>query len=150
MGPTPYWMKEEFIIKVLKDNMSTDMTTTTNVSLSDFTALVEKLDATGLNWLLFQSRFLVAMEQKEVIEHFDSSSVKPTLGEGSPTDVDNKAHVKLLAAWQKKEWLGRYLLIQKLPDLTYAKYVCKATVVEMWEAIVAEFTHKSMYMQSNL
>jgi hypothetical protein len=72
------------------------------------------------------------------------------LGEGSPTDVDNKAHAKLLAAWQKKERLDRYLLIQKLPDSMYAKYVRKATVAEMWEAIVTEFTHKSMYMQSNL
>ena len=133
MGPAPYWMKEEFVVKVLKDNMSTDTTTTTNVSLSDFAASVEKLDATGLNWFLFQSCFLVAMEQKEVIEHFNSSSVKPTLGERSPTDADNKAHMKLLAAWQKKEWLARYLLIQKLPDSTYAKYVCKATVVEIVE-----------------
>ena len=143
-------MKIKLIINALKDKMSTNTTTTTNVSLSNFAASVEKLDATGSNWFLFQSCFLVAMEQKEVIEHFNGSSVKPTLGEGSPTETESKVHAKLLAAWQKKEQLGHYLLIQKLLDSTYTKYVRKTTVAEMWEVIVTKFTHKSMYMQSNL
>lgn len=106
-------MKPEVVIDTLKNKvgMSTDITTTTmNVSLSDFAALVEKLDATGSNWFLFQSWFLVAMEQKEVIEHFDGSSVKPTLDDGnSPIDAEMKAHAKSLAIWQKKERLGHYL-----------------------------------------
>jgi hypothetical protein len=147
-------MKPEVVIDVIKTKqhtMATDATITTNVSLSDFSHAVEKLDGTGSNWVLFQSRFLCAMEQKEVYEHFDGTSQKPMLGDGaSPTDTELKAHSKSLAAWQKKEWLARYLLIQKLPDTTYTKYLRKTSVAEMWEAIVTEFTHKSMYMQSNL
>ena len=149
-------MKTELVINTLKAKMSANITATTmNVSLSNFTGWVKKLDATGLNWYLFQSCFLVAMEQKEVIKHFDSTSLKLTLDEGSngntsPTDVEVKAHVKLLATWTKKEQLAHYLLILKLLDSTYMKYVHKTSVVEMWEAIVTEFTHKLMYMQSNL
>jgi hypothetical protein len=141
-------MKPEVVIDAIKTKqhtMATDATTTTNVSLSNFSHAVKKLDGTGSNWVLFQSRFLCAMEQKEVYEHFDGTSQKPMLGDGaSHTDVELKAHSKSLTAWQKKEWLACYLLIQKLPDMTYAKYLRKTSVAEMWEAIVTEFTHKSM------
>ena len=148
-------MKPEVVIDVIKTKqhiMATDATITTNVSLSHFSHAVSKLDSTGSNWVvLFQSRFLCTMEQKEVYKHFNGTSQKPTLGDGaSPTNSELKAHSKSLAAWQKKEQLACYLLIQKLPDMMYAKYLCKMSVAEMWEAIVTEFTHKSMYMQLNL
>ena len=148
-------MKPEVVIDAIKTKqhiMATDATITTNVSLSHFSHAVSKLDSTGSNWVvLFQSRFLCTMEQKEVYKHFDGTSQKPTLGDGaSPTKSELKAHSKSLAAWQKKEQLACYLLIQKLLDTMYAKYLCKMSVAEMWEAIVTEFTHKSMYMQLNL
>ena len=142
-------MKPEIVIKALR-KMSMVEIPTGNISFSNFLAAVEKLDATGSNWVLFQSRFLVAMEQKEVYKHFDGTSKKLVLGGESPTNTELKAHTKELAVWQKKECLAHYLLIQKLPDSTDTKYMQKTSMAEMWEAIVMEFMHKSMHMQSNL
>ncbi|KAF8726049.1 hypothetical protein AX14_008146 [Amanita brunnescens Koide BX004] len=104
-------MKPEFIISMLR-KMSTDVTTTSNVSLSDFSHAVEKLDAAGSNWVLFQSRFLIAVEQKEVLEHFDGTSKKPALGGESPSDAELKTYKKDLAAWQKKEFSHKSMHMQ--------------------------------------
>ncbi|KAK2459856.1 hypothetical protein APHAL10511_008126 [Amanita phalloides] len=53
-------------------------------------------------------------------------------------------------AWEEKEDLAMYLLLQKLPDSIFAKYMRKSSVTEIWAAIVVEFTQKSMLMKANL
>jgi hypothetical protein len=60
------------------------------------------------------------------------------------------SYKKELLAWQEKEDLAMYLLMQKLPDSIFAKYMRKEMVAEIWVAIIEEFTHKSMLMQTNL
>ena len=122
----------------------------TPVSLSDFSAAVEHLDLTGANWVVFQNRFLIAVEQKDVLGQFDRSNPKPSPLKEDATETEKKKHTKELASWQKKESLAKYLLMQKLPDSMFMKYLQKGTVADIWSAIVEEFTVKSMLMCSNL
>ncbi|KAF8235484.1 hypothetical protein L208DRAFT_1256697 [Tricholoma matsutake] len=93
------------------------MSTPTPVSISEFGSTVDKLDASGKNWVTFQQHFVIAVKQKRVHGHFDGTSMKPTLL-SSPTDDETKA----LNVWQEKEDTAMYLLSQKLANLTLNKY----------------------------
>jgi hypothetical protein len=101
-------------------------TTTTPVSMSDFTNAVEKLDATGKNWVTFQRHFIIAVRQKRVFDHFDGTVTKPTV-----SDPPTAAEVTALSAWQEKEDTAMYLLSQKLADSTLTKHMRKDTVALM-------------------
>ena len=122
----------------------------TPVSLSDFSTAVEHLDSTGANWVVFQNHFLIAVEQKDVLGQFDRLNPKPSPLKEDAMETEKKRHTKELASWQKKELLVKYLLMQKLPDSTFMKYLRKGTVADIWSAIVEEFMAKSMLMHSNL
>ncbi|KZT68603.1 hypothetical protein DAEQUDRAFT_657156, partial [Daedalea quercina L-15889] len=52
--------------------------------------------------------------------------------------------------WQEKEDLARYLLTQKLPDITFMKHRRKGTAAAIWNAITQEFAQKSMLLRANL
>ncbi|KAF8237482.1 hypothetical protein L208DRAFT_1247106 [Tricholoma matsutake] len=121
------------------------MSTPTPVSISEFGSAVDKLDASGKNWVTFQGCFIIAVKQKKVFGHFDGTDIKPVLS--LPTMEDE---AKALTAWQEKEDTVMYLLSQKLADLTLTKYMRKDTVAAMWSAIVLEFTQKSMLIRSNM
>jgi uncharacterized membrane protein YgcG len=128
-----------------------------STSLSDFANTIEKLDVSGSNWVIWERRFTIAVRQKEVFGHFDRTCVKPKVPvtvstEEGESSGDSKMleHIKVLAAWQKKEDLVMHLLVQKLPDSTFSKCMREKSVAEMWAVIVAEFTEKSMLMQSHL
>lgn len=133
----------------------------TQTSLSDFANAIEKLDASGSNWVMWERRFTIAVRRKEVFSHFDGTCVKPKVpsalvstetakGSKTPEEPQMSDYVKKLAAWQKKEDLAMHLLVQKLPDSTFSKCMQKNMVAEMWAVIVAEFTEKSMLMCSHL
>jgi hypothetical protein len=113
--------------------------------MSDFTNAVEKLDAAGKNWVTFQHRFIIAVWQKRVFDHFNGTVPKPMV-----SDPPTAAEVIALSAWQEKEAMAMYLLSQKLVDSTLTKYMRKDTVALMWTAIVQEFTQKSMLVRSNM
>lgn len=121
----------------------TEDTTIPSVSVSDFSAGLDRLEADGSNWATFQTRFLIALHPMKIHSQFDGSSGKPAeLGE-SATEREKKTYVKELAAWQEKEHLAMFLLAQKLPDSILLKYLRKDTVVaEIWAAIVEDFTRK--------
>ncbi|KAF8221152.1 hypothetical protein L208DRAFT_1225944, partial [Tricholoma matsutake] len=121
------------------------MFTPTPVSISEFSSAVNKLNASGKNWVMFQHHFVITVRQKRVFRYFDGTSTKPTLS--LPTTEDK---TKALNAWQEKEDTTMYLLSQKLADLTLNKYMWKSTVVEMWSAIVLKFMQKSMLVCSNM
>ena len=120
-----------------------------SASLSDFISTVEKLDTSGSNWVIFQSRFMIAISQKDVEDHFDGSSPKPVLSDNA-TDEAKEEFAKALKTWKKKEALALYLLTQKLPDSTFAKYMRKTSVAQMWSTLVAEYSKKSILMKANL
>ncbi|KIL55847.1 hypothetical protein M378DRAFT_90208, partial [Amanita muscaria Koide BX008] len=127
-----------------------------STSLNDVYSNVEKLDANGSNWYMFQLRFLSAAEYKEVSGQFDGSNQMP----GPPTPIgenvkeltaeQKKEYATSLATWKKKEGTARYLLWSSIPNSILVKINRKPTVAEMWEWIVVEFTEKSMSMQAHL
>ncbi|KAI9060389.1 hypothetical protein FKP32DRAFT_1541467, partial [Trametes sanguinea] len=123
------------------------MSTTSSPSLSDFIAGVEKLDSKGSNWLLFEQQFTIAVKQKEVWGHFDGSSVRPQPAVAATPTADE---IAAIAAWEKKENFALYLLTLKIAPATYMKHKRKGSVAKIWEAIVAEFTSKSLLARSNL
>ena len=120
-----------------------------STSLSDFHNAVEKLDSSGANWVMFKSRFMIAIDQKDVEGHFDGSESKPVLAENASEDQKRTFEAES-KAWKKKEKLALYLLSQKLLDSTFAKYMHKESVAKMWSALVSEFSQKSMLMEANL
>ncbi|KAF8995506.1 hypothetical protein BDQ17DRAFT_1250699 [Cyathus striatus] len=117
------------------------MSTTNNTSPMNLSQTVDKLDSTGVNWVMFRTHFIGAMKAQKVWKHFMGEAKKPMEGSTGPTGLE---------AWQEKEDLASYLLMQKLPDSILAKYLSKQTVTQMWSGIVTEFTSKSMMMQTNL
>jgi hypothetical protein len=74
------------------------------------------------NWVVFQNCFLIAVHQKKVLCQFDRTNPKPSL-KAESTEMEKKAFVKELAAWQDKEDLASYLMMQKLPDSIFTKYL---------------------------
>ncbi|KAF8984487.1 hypothetical protein BDQ17DRAFT_1183054, partial [Cyathus striatus] len=112
--------------------------TMSNTSSMNYSQTIDKLNSTGANWVMFRTRFIAAMKAQKVWKHFTGDATKPA--EDSTES----------AAWQEKEDLASYLLMQKLPDLILVKYLSKPTVAQMWSGIVNEFTSKSVIMQTNL
>ena len=130
--------------------MSKEHSDWTPVSLSDFSTAVERLDASSANWVIFQNRFLIAIDQKDVLRQFDGSNLKPSALKEDAMEAEKKRHTKELTSWRKKEMLAKYLLTQKLPDSMFMKYFHKGSVANIWSVIVEEFTEKSMLMWSSL
>ncbi|KAF8984333.1 hypothetical protein BDQ17DRAFT_1290190, partial [Cyathus striatus] len=111
---------------------------TSNAGLVNFSQAVDRLDSSGENWVMFETRFKGAMRAQKVWKHFTGQAVKPK--DDSPE----------LEAWQEKEDLASHLLMQKLPDSILAKYLLRPSVAQKWSGIVSEFTSKSMLMRNNL
>ncbi|KAF9002763.1 hypothetical protein BDQ17DRAFT_1197062, partial [Cyathus striatus] len=114
------------------------MLTTSNTSPMNYLQTVDKLDSTGANWVMFQTHFVAAMKAQKVWKHFMGDAMKPG------KDLTESA------AWQEKEDLASYLMMQKLPDSILVEYLSKPTVAQMWSGIVNEFMSKSVMMQTDL
>lgn len=126
------------------------MSQTLPTSLSDFSSAVDRLEASGSNWMIFQHRFMIAVKQKKVWGQFDGSNVKPTRSFTLLTTTQGEEYQKNLLAWQEQEDLAQYLLMQKLPDSIFVKYIRKTSVAEIWTALVTEFTKKCLSMKAGL
>lgn len=63
--------------------------------------------------------------------------------------ADASAPTAAKAQWDKDERLAKSLLTQKLPDSTVVLIHGKKTVRERWEAVVREFSKKSVYAQAD-
>jgi hypothetical protein len=117
------------------------MSTTLLTSLSDFTSAVDRLEANGSNWVIFQHQFTIAVQQKKVWSQFDGTAPKPPDVPTSPVATEATAAAtdqkKKLDDWNERETLAKYLLTQKLPDLIFTKYVRKNTVAEIWSGLSA-------------
>lgn len=107
----------------------------TQTSLSDFANAIEKLDASGSNWVMWERRFTIAVRRKEVFSHFDGTCVKPKVpsalvstetakGSKTPEELQMSDYVKKLAAWQKKEDLAMHLLVQSF-QIRLSQSVCR-------------------------
>jgi hypothetical protein len=139
------------------------MTTVTTTSLSDtLPSSIPKLDASGINWAIFSVRLQDAIEAKGFWNHFDGSSIRPEQtytaiviaadgtrsGGTEVTPADELLKTQL--QWDKDERSAKSLLTQKIPDSTLMRIHTKKTVVERWTSIVAEYTEKGAYAQTDL
>ena len=131
----------------------------TTTSLSDsLPSSIPKLDASGLNWAIFFVRFQDAIEAKGFWGHFDGTGSRPSDVPVSVTDSDGNTTTKALTdtelatieKWDKDERSAKSLLTQKIPDSTLMRVHNKRTVKERWDAIVAEYTEKGAYAQTDL
>jgi hypothetical protein len=128
-------------------------------SLSDsLPSSIPKLDSSGLNWAIFSVCFQDAVEAKGFWNHFDGTSSRPTALTVSITAADgtitttppNATEIAAVEQWDKDERSAKSLLTQKIPDSTLMCIHTKRTVQERWEAIVAEYTEKGAYAQTDL
>ena len=134
------------------------MSITTTLLSDSLPSSIPKLDASGLNWAIFSVRFQDAIEAKGFWSHFDGTGSRPSADSVSTTDADGKVTVSPpsetdLAAvdkWDKDEHSAKSLLTQKILDSTLMRVHTKRTVKERWEAIVAEYTEKGAYAQTDL
>jgi len=87
------------------------------------------------------------MNDRELYEHLNGDIVKPPPADASkPTEEETKA----LKDWQKNENKAMSLLVSRLHDSTFTKYMRKTTVAEIWTGLVAEFSMHSMLKCSNM
>ena len=134
------------------------MSITTTLLSDSLPSFIPKLDASGLNWAIFSICFQDAVKAKGFWSHFNGTGSCPSADPVSMTDADGKATVSPpsetdLAAmdkWDKDECSAKSLLTQKIPDSTLMRVHTKCTVKERWEAIVAEYTEKGAYVQTDL
>jgi len=117
------------------------------ISNIEFNQSVEKLKTDGSNWIMFQRRFTIAMNDHELYEHLTGDAVQPSpVDAAKPTDAE-KASIK---EWKKNENKAMSLLASRLHDSTFTKYMRKTTVVEIWAGLVTEFSMCSMLKRSNM
>ena len=54
----------------------------------EFNQSVEKLKTDGSNWIIFQRRFTIAMNDRELFEHFTGAAAKPVaVDPANPTEL---------------------------------------------------------------
>ncbi|PIL34675.1 transcription factor [Ganoderma sinense ZZ0214-1] len=118
-----------------------------STSLADFVNAIDKLEVRGKNWVSFKRNFTIAVRQKDVWDHFDGTSPRPTPADAkAPTPVETKA----LKEWSKAENTALYLLLLKIPEAILSKYEDLDTVALMWSAISDEFQKKSLLARTTL
>jgi hypothetical protein len=119
--------------------------------LSDSLPLsIPKLDHSGLNWAIFSVRFQDAVEAKGFWGHFDGTSPRPIAVSVTATDGTTAVDTVLIDQWDRNERSAKSLLTQKISDSTLMCVHTRRTVKERWEAIVAEYTEKGAYAQTEL
>lgn len=133
--------------------------TSTSHSTDNLGSSVPKLAVDGLNWVIFEYRFEVAVNSRKKWGHFNGSAVCPTLPSpvaavlatataaaipASPTPEETAAYTK----WIDDEATAKNLLTQKIPDSTAIKIRKCSTVADAWKTIVTEFTAKGDFAQT--
>ena len=106
---------------------------------------VPKFDVKGMNWAIFAFRFQVAIEAKEVWDHFNGTSSPPSF-----TPLLTPDQAVTVKQWQKSESLAKHLLTQRIPDSTALRIQSLVTVCDMWNEITREYTEKGAYAQRDL
>ena len=121
------------------------MSTAVPITTDTLPSNVPKLDVKGTNWAIFMFHFQVAVEAKELWDHFDGTTTRPP-GSDPPTNDKTTAVNK----WRKNEALVKHLLTQRIPDSTALRVCSLTTVCTMWTEIETEYTEKGTYAQTDL
>jgi len=141
------------------------MSAITATALADILpSSVPKLEASGLNWMIFSLHFQDAVEAKGYWGHFDGTTPRPIVAkpEDAPTAAkttettatqsvaSSAEELAAVAQWDKDERSAKSLLIQKIPDSVLMKLWNKKSVLERWDTIVREYTEKGTFAQTEL
>ncbi|KAI0037753.1 hypothetical protein FA95DRAFT_1506534, partial [Auriscalpium vulgare] len=118
----------------------------TTIAADALSSAVPKLDARGYNWAIWSTRFTVAVEAKEKWGHFDGTNTRPV----AAADPVTAEELALQATWDRDERTSKSLLTQRLPDSTVVRLKKLGTVAAQWASLVAEYTVKGAYAQTNL
>jgi hypothetical protein len=132
------------------------------------------LDVSGANWAIFALCFQTVVQGKGLWKHFDGSelclvlstatqtSTTPTTAPAAPAVVTptvppTTAPVSPpigtqdeINAWKKNENIARSFLAQCLPDSTLIVMSPIDSIKKMWDAIVHDYTYKSVFTQACL
>ena len=110
---------------------TTPVTTTENWRYPNLTN-IPCLEIDGTNWAIFSIRFRQAMQATGRWEHFDGSKPPPVVKDIANPTTDE---VEAVAAWEKEDQVARYLLSQRLPDLTVLGLSACPTVYTSWQMV---------------
>ncbi|KXN84516.1 hypothetical protein AN958_12404 [Leucoagaricus sp. SymC.cos] len=111
---------------------------------------VPELEQLGVNWVIFQLRFWMAVQGKGLWGHFDATpastvSLSPV---NSPTILLGTPGKQL--EWDCYESTACSLLAQHLPNSTLIVADRQPTVAEMWTEVVMEYIYKGAFSQTKL
>ncbi|KAJ3491556.1 hypothetical protein NLJ89_g11326 [Agrocybe chaxingu] len=131
------------------------MSTTITFLSNSLPSSIPKLDATGLNWAIFSVCFKDTIKVKGFWGHFNGTSIclqliTVTAPNGAVTSAPTAAEIASQAQWQKDKRLAKSLLIQKILDSMLMCIHLKTSVKDHWYAIVAEYSKKGAYTQTDL
>jgi hypothetical protein len=141
--------------------------------LGDDLMKVPKLEAGGVNWVVYKDRFLWSVDARGLLEHVDGSErepvcpVKPRFvpkrdADGKETTDMVRAMLsadeeRLMKEWKAelKEWKQGEAIVKQqvaatIPDSLFMKIRDKGTALEIWEALRNEFQNKSRMVAVDL
>ncbi len=134
---------------------------------------VPKLEAGGVNWVVYKDRFIWSIDVSGLLEHVDGSErepvclVKPRMVPKKDA-VGNDTHEMVQAVYTReeerelkewkvelKEWKQGEAVVKQqiaatIPNSLFMKIWNKGTVLEIWEALQGDFQNKSRMVSVDL
>lgn len=134
---------------------------------------VPKLEAGGVNWVIYKDRFLWSIDACGLLEHIDGSDrepirlVKPSYTSkidvsGNDTGVmvqtpftaDEEKEIKEwkveLKEWKQGEAVVKQQIATTISDSLFMKIRGKGTALEIWESLKGDFQNKSRMVSMDL
>jgi hypothetical protein len=141
--------------------------------LGDDLMKVPRLEAGGVNWVVYKDRFLWSVDARGLLEHVDGSErepmcpVKPQMvprkdDEGKDTrdfvqaayTQEEKREIKEwkaeLKEWKRGEAIVKQQIAATIPDSLFMKIRNKGTALEIWDALCGDFQNKSRMVAVDL
>jgi hypothetical protein len=141
--------------------------------LGDDLMKVPRLEAGGVNWVVYKDRFLWSVDARGLLEHVDGSErepvcpVKPRMvprkdSERKETEVfvqaaytqEEERGIKEwkaeLKEWKRGEAIVKQQIAATIPDSLFMKIRNKGTALEIWDALRGDFQNKSRMVAVDL
>jgi len=141
--------------------------------LGDNLKKVPKLEACGVNWVIYKDCFIWSVDARALLEHVDGSKrepvcpVKPWMvpkkdAEGNDTcETVQATHTReeernmkewkmVLKEWKQGEAVVKQQIAATIPDSLFMKIRNKGTALEIWEALQGDFQNKSRMVAVDL
>ena len=141
--------------------------------LGDDLMKVPRLEAGGVNWVVYKDRFLWSVDARGLLEHVDGSEREPVCpvnsrmvlekdSEGKETrDLVQAAYTQEeergikewkveLKEWKRGEAIVKQQIAATIPDSLFMKIRNKGTALEIWDALRGDFQNKSRMVAVDL